>query len=541
MDKSALNDRLRTLPSIDEVLARPALQALAALLPHVLLKEAAREAVAEARARLRKGDAAGGEQGEVPDAEVAAKALRAAAPSLVPVLNATGIPLHTTLGRAPLHPEAVAHVARIAAGYSALELSLETGKRGHRADHVEALLRGLFKAEAAFAVNNCAGATLLGLAAVGAGRAAIVSRGELVEIGGGFRVPEIFAQSGVRLVEVGTTNKTRLEDYAAALDALGCTQATALDRAGSGAPAPALLLRVHRSNFAMVGFTAEPALEALGALARERAVPLLHDLGGGAVTSPPAPGLPLLETAASSLAAGAHLVMCSGDKLLGGPQAGLLVGEKELVARCRTHPLARALRLDKLLLAALETTLRLHRDGRAHELPALAALGASVGLLAERAVRLQLLLLGRGLRARVVSTEGQVGGGSLPLVRLESRAVLVSPPEGHGPQDLAAVLRQGRSPVPAGLPAPLAEALLHYGFGSEAPPVLARLHGGGLLLDVRCLADAALPSVAAAVEAALAGLQRARGGDRTATKRLFQPVHAARGPISTTMEGEEEV
>jgi L-seryl-tRNA(Ser) seleniumtransferase len=267
----------------------------------------------------------------------------------------------------------------------------------------------------------------------------------------------------------------------------------------------------------------------------------LHDLGGGAVQSPPAPGLPRLETAAASLAAGAHLVMFSGDKLLGGPQSGLLVGDRELIARCRAHPLARALRLDKLLLAALEATLRLHRDGRAHELPSLAALGASPAALAERAVRLQILLLGRGLQARVVSTEGEVGGGSLPLVRLESRAVLVAPPPGQGPQDLAAALRQGRLPLPAGLPAPLAEALAGYGFGNETPPVLGRLHDGGLLLDVRCLPDAALPSVAAAVAAAQAALGPPRQGDRTTTKSRSPRVDAAPGPISTTMEGEEEV
>jgi L-seryl-tRNA(Ser) seleniumtransferase len=249
----------------------------------------------------------------------------------------------------------------------------------------------------------------------------------------------------------------------------------------------------------------------------------------------------LVETAGASLAAGAHLVMASGDKLLGGPQAGLLVGDKALVDLCRTHPLARALRLDRMLLAALEATLRLHRDGRAHELPALAALGAPLDVLAERAVRLQILLLNRGLQARVVPSEGRVGGGSLPLVRLESRALLVSPPPGSSAQELAAALRRGRLPVPEGLPEGLRAALLPRGFGGEVPSVLARLHDGGLLLDVRCLPEDRLPAVAAAVTAAMAALGASLPSDSSATKQRITGGAAARGPISITMEGEEEV
>ena len=558
---SSPSARLRALPGIDEVLARPAIRALEAALGRAVLKAAAREAVAAARARLKRSsgpgagvtaviasapptaaDSTNADDALVSDADVLALALRAAAPSLRPVLNATGIPLHTNLGRAPLHPEAVAQVAAIAAGYASLELDLETGKRGHRADHVEPLLCALFGAEAAFAVNNCAAATVLGLAAAGAGTAAVVSRGELVEIGGGFRVPEILGQSGLRLVEVGTTNRTRLSDYAAALDALGATEAAARERVGSGAPPPALLLRVHRSNFALVGFTDAPALQDLAMLARARGVPLLHDLGSGAAGRPAAPGLPLEETARGSLEAGADLVMCSGDKLLGGPQAGLLLGDRALVGRCRTHPLARALRLDKLLLAALEATLRLHLAGRGAELPALAALGATLEALEARAVRLLFLLHGRGLPCRVVASEGRVGGGSLPLVKLASRAVSLDPPPGSAAAALAAELRRGCLALPPGLAPETALDLSRRGFGEPRLPVLARVRDGAVLLDVRCVPEAAIAELA---EAAAAALGRLQPGDGAATSGpiaggIAETIAAPRD-FAATLGGEEEV
>src|SRR5437660_9004904 len=235
--------RLRDLPSVDEVLSRPAVRALAEQVGRAAVKAAARQAIAAARERILSG---GGNGELVADADVVQRAERAAAPRLRRVINATGVVLHTNLGRAPLHPEAVARVAEVASGYSNLELDLETGRRGHRSAAVEPLLCELFGAEAAHAVNNCAGATLLALAALGSGAAAVVSRGELVEIGGGFRVPEILAQSGCRLVEVGTTNRTHLRDYEAALDKLG--------REGTRA----IVLRVHRSNFLLVGFTTQP-------------------------------------------------------------------------------------------------------------------------------------------------------------------------------------------------------------------------------------------------------------------------------------------
>jgi L-seryl-tRNA(Ser) seleniumtransferase len=453
-----VNERLRSLPSVDEVLARPAVRALAERVGRAAAKAAARAAIAEARARLQAGAAPADDA--VTDARVLELGASEAAPRLRRVINATGVVLHTNLGRSPLHPEAVQRVAEIAAGYSNLEIDLRTGRRGHRSAHVEPLLCELFSAEAAHVVNNCAGATLLALGALAAGGAAVVSRGELVEIGGGFRVPEILSQSGCRLVDVGTTNRTRIADYAAALDA------------NPGA----LLLRVHRSNFALVGFTEMPSVEDLARLARERKVYLLHDLGSGALD----PGLGEF-TAAQSLREGADLVLISGDKLLGGPQAGILLGRRELVEKCRRHPLSRALRVDRMLLAALEATLRLYREGRAGELPALAAIHAAPDELRQRATKLALALAERGVEATVVETEGQVGGGSLPLRRLPGAGVALA-------GDAAALLPELRA---------------------GTPPVVALLREGKVVLDVRCVGEVAELASAVASAAERAGYRAA--------------------------------
>ena len=387
---------------------------------------------------LQHGAEAAGEA--VTDDRVLELGASEAAPRLRRVINATGVVLHTNLGRAPLHPDAVARVAEVAAEYSNLEVDLASGRRGHRSAHVEPLLCELFGAEAAHVVNNCAAATMLALAALGRGGAAIVSRGELVEIGGGFRVPEILAQSGCRLVEVGTTNRTRISDYAAALDA------------NPGA----LIVRVHRSNFALVGFTETPSVAELSALARERQAVLVHDLGSGALD----PDLGEL-TAAQSLREGAQLVLVSGDKLLGGPQAGIVLGARRLVDECRKHPLSRALRADRMLLAALEATLRLYRDGRARELPALQALHAPPEELRQRATRLALGLQEKGVPCAVVACEGQVGGGSLPLRRLPGAGVAIE----HDAASLLAALRAGD------------------------PPVIALVRDGRVVVDVRCVRD----------------------------------------------------
>ncbi|HEX9573187.1 MAG TPA: L-seryl-tRNA(Sec) selenium transferase [Myxococcales bacterium] len=450
--------RLRDLPSVDEVLSRPAVRALEVRVGRAAVKAAVRQAIAAARERILSG--AGNGSGElVPDQDVLIRAQREAAPRLRRVINATGVVLHTNLGRAPLHPDAIARVAEVASGYSNLELDLDTGRRGHRSAAVEPLLCELFGAESAHAVNNCAGATLLALAALGSGGAAVVSRGELVEIGGGFRVPEILAQSGCRLVEVGTTNRTRLSDYASALDGLP----------------RAMLLRVHRSNFALVGFTQEATVAELATLARQRGVPLLHDLGSGALELPEG----LSETtAARSLADGADLVLVSGDKLLGGPQAGILLGRRDLVEACRKHPLARALRADRMLLAALEATLKLYRAGRAGELPVNQALGARADQLSQRATRLALDLTERGIACAVVESEGRVGGGSIPLARLPGFGVAV-----EGGADLLEELRRGD------------------------PAVIALLRDDRVVLDVRCAVD--VGELAAAVARA-----RARAGER---------------------------
>ncbi len=472
-------DRLRALPSISELLKRPALSALSERLGRPVLLQAARAAVAEARERAREG-----QDGAVTDEAIEAAAHQLLAPRLRRVINATGVVLHTNLGRAPLHPEVAAHVADVAAGYSNLELDLATGKRGARHAAVEPLLQQLFGAEAAHVTTNCAGATLLALSAVGAGGAAVVSRGELVEIGGGFRVPDILAQSGCKLVEVGTTNRTHLRDYEAALGELAAR-----------GTAPVLVLRVHRSNFALVGFQAEPTLAELADLAHARGLPLLHDLGSGAMGSPAAPGLPEEPTASDSLRAGADLVLASGDKLLGGPQAGLILGRRELVEKCRKHPLARALRADKLLLAALEATLSLYAQGRAGEIPALAAMGATGEELRQKATRLALLCGERGVLASVVPCEGRVGGGSLPLARLPSSGVKL---ECASPRALLAALRGGLSPA------------------------VGLLRDGAVVLDVRCVLASELVPLAEAARAALARLPGA-------------PVDAP-GPEDATLE-----
>jgi L-seryl-tRNA(Ser) seleniumtransferase len=457
---------LRELPSIDEVLSRPAVRDLAARIGRGAAKDAVRAAVAAARARVLRGE--GMNPALVTDGEVEAAAKRRLQPRLRPVLNATGVVLHTNLGRAPLHAEAAARVASIAAGYCNLELDLETGRRGSRHAAVEPLLAEVFGAGSAHVVGNCAGATLLALGALGSGGAAVVSRGELVEIGGGFRVPDILAQSGCKLVEVGTTNRTHLRDYEVALDALAA-QGTR-----------AIVLRVHRSNFALVGFTAQPEVAELAQLAKKKKVLLVHDLGSGAVESPVAPGLPQEPTARHSLRDGADLVLCSGDKLLGGPQAGIILGSRELVERCRKHPLARALRADKLILAALEATLDLYRQGRGAELPALAALGATGEQLRQRATRLALLLAERGIACSVVDHEGRVGGGSLPQARLLSWGVAVR--SDHGAQDLLAALR-----LPQG----------------EDPPVIGLVRDGAATFDVRCVPEGAVVELASAIASAL--------------------------------------
>jgi L-seryl-tRNA(Ser) seleniumtransferase len=375
--------------------------------------------------------------------------------SLRRVLNATGVIVHTNLGRAPLAAAARAAVAAAADGYSNLELDLETGERGSRQTHVEPLLCQLTGAEAALAVNNGAAAVLLAAATLaGRGRAIIVSRGQLVEIGGGFRIPEVIAQSGSELIEVGTTNRTSLADYRRALAAAG-------DRAGA-------ILRVHQSNFRAVGFVSEVQIEELCALG----VPVIDDVGSGALAE--IEDEPLLRR---SVAAGATLVCCSGDKLLGGPQAGLLLGTAAAVSGARSHPLARAVRIDKLSLAALAATLSLYRDpARARrEIPVVAMLESGEQELETRAERI-CAALGPDV-AEIVRATAKVGGGALPLLELKGPVVAVDDP--RGADALARALRVGE------------------------PPVIARIREGRVLLDPRTLSDEEADMLAVAVRAAL--------------------------------------
>jgi L-seryl-tRNA(Ser) seleniumtransferase len=437
----------------------PAVHELAAALdaPHAGAVAAARKAIDERRAAMIAGEDPGG------DLESRARALLAQGelPSLRRVLNATGVIIHTNLGRAPLSAAAREAVARIASGYSNLELSLDSGARGCRHSHVEGLLGELTGAQAAIVVNNGAASVLLAVAALaGPDRAIVVSRGQLVEIGGGFRIPEVIAQSGAAMIEVGTTNRTRLQDYERAL---------AQARTAVGA-----ILRVHPSNFRAVGFVQDVSIEALCGLG----MPVIDDVGSGVIADRSAiPALAEEPALKRSLSAGAALVCCSADKLLGGPQAGLLLGRADAVAAARDHPLARALRIDKLSLAALEATLLLYRDpeGARREIPVLAMLEAGEETLAARARRLCDRI---GVAAVIVAATAKVGGGALPLLELEGPAV--SLPADRDPAALIQALREAD------------------------PPVIARIHEGTVLLDPRTLGDEEIEPAAAAVRAALA-------------------------------------
>jgi L-seryl-tRNA(Ser) seleniumtransferase len=428
---------LRDLPSVDELMRE--LDE-----PHALAVASARAVLERARAAIRSGRDPG-DLGAALRAELAA----AQRPSLRRVLNASGVVVHTNLGRAPLAAAALERVHEVGGSYSNLEYDLEAGRRGSRQAHATDLLRRLTGAEAALVVNNNAAAMMLALAALaGGGREVLVSRGELIEIGDGFRIPDVLAQSGARLVEVGTTNRTRAADY---------------ERAAG--PETALLLRVHQSNFRQVGFTERPTLVELAAVARSRGLVLVDDLGSGALApfeDEPAPR--------ASLTAGADLVCLSGDKLLGGPQAGIVVGRADLVDKLRRHPLQRALRADKLSLAALEGTLALYLDPEraVREVPVLRMLREPAGAVRARAERLAGLVGGR-----VEETVGRVGGGALPLTELPGFACAVE-------QSLAAPLRDGD------------------------PPVVGVLRDGRLLLDCRTLTDAEIDEVATAVAAARA-------------------------------------
>jgi L-seryl-tRNA(Ser) seleniumtransferase len=450
-----VNDRRRELPSVDRLLLEPEIRELLRSAPRIAVVDAVRESLAAARTR-RAGP---------PDswaADVRERLLERTRASLRPVLNATGVVLHTNLGRAPLAPAAVAAMAAVAAGYSNLEFDLDTGSRGSRSDHCREPLRAATGAEDALAVNNAAGALLLALGALATGREVIISRGELIEIGGSFRIPDILLRSGARLREIGTTNRTHLDDYRKALDA-----------------DVAAVLTVHRSNFEQRGFVATPDPADLAALCREAGVPYLVDVGSGLLADLSPWGLRDEPRVVEALAAGADLVLFSGDKLLGGPQAGCIVGRKSAVARCREHPVARAVRADKMTLAGLEATLGLYRDPAeaVREIPVLRMLTLSADELAARADRLAHACPAT-FRPSLEPGESAVGGGSYPGAVLPT--TLVSLDGGPlGPDGLALRLRLGE------------------------PAVVARVGGGRVLLDPRTLPEESFPLVGAALVEAL--------------------------------------
>ena len=457
---------LRTLPSVERLLSHPSLEALTAEVPRSLRVAAVRDTLDEVRESLRREGAAAPDLDAL--ARVAAMRARTASlPALRRVLNATGVVLHTNLGRAPLSERARRAVAEVASGYCSLEYDLEAGKRGDRGVGPERWLTRLTGAPSALVVNNGAGAILLALAGLAAGRRVLVSRGELVEIGGSFRVPEIMELSGCTLTEVGATNRTHLRDYEKAFERHGREIAA--------------ILRVHRSNFRIQGFAGQPDAAELAALARRRRVPLIEDLGSGALTDLAEYGLEHEPTVGESLAAGATVVTFSGDKLLGGSQAGLVLGESAAVDRIRRHPLARALRVDKLALAALEATLALHAEpARARvEVPALAMLGASEDALRERAERLANELRDRvpGLTCTLVAGSGEVGGGAMPLQKLPGPVVVVS----HPAHSAAELERRARA---------------------ADPPVIGTVRSGRFRLDPRTLAETEVAMAATALAAA---------------------------------------
>jgi L-seryl-tRNA(Ser) seleniumtransferase len=417
--------KLRDLPSVDELVRG---------LDDPLAVDAARRVLDQAREEIR----AGAEPGDLRlrlDAELAT----VRRPRLRRVLNATGVIVHTNLGRAPLAEEALARVVDVARGYSNLEYDLTTGARGSRQDHIADALRRLTRADAALVVNNNAAAVLLALAALAEGREVLVSRGELIEIGDGFRIPDVLARSGARLREVGTTNRTRAADYERAIG-----------------DETAVLLRVHQSNFRVVGFTELPSVAQLAAVARRHELPLVDDLGSGVLTE-----LADEPSAKESLAAGADLVTFSGDKLLGGPQAGIVVGRADLVEKLRRHPLQRAMRADKLTLAALEGTLALYLDAP-ERIPVLR-------MLRDDGVRARAERLASLTDGSVEETVARVGGGALPLAELPSFACALD-------EELATPLR------------------------SAETPVVGIVRDGRLLLDCRTLADEEVDEVARAVE-----------------------------------------
>ncbi len=509
--EDATRQALRALPAVEELLNHPAAAPLLEKYPRTQVVEAVRAALETARRRILA--AAGGD-----DAGTAGPGARAtpgglaltpedllagaaavledwALPGLRPVFNLTGVVIHTNLGRAPLSDAAVEQVVQVARSYSNLEYDLGAGARGSRESHVEDLLTRLTGAEAGFAVNNNAGAVLLLLMALASGREVLVSRGQLVEIGGSFRLPDIMRAGGVRLVEVGTTNRTRVEDYEAAITA-----------------ETALLLRVHTSNYRIMGFTEEADLSDLVGLGRSRGVIVADDLGSGALHDLDAfRGEP---TVAASLRAGVDVVCFSGDKLLGGPQAGILIGRQEIIERLRKHPVARALRLDKMTLVALEATLRAYQDpeGARRDIPVLRSLTRTSAETAALAGRLLAAIDRRsagGFILEVEESSARAGGGSMPLAEVPSHAVRIRFPElpidGGAPGGTARPVGAAGGPggsageAAASIGATPTVVALENALRRAGVPVIARVSQDSLHLDVLALDERDLEAVADSV------------------------------------------
>ncbi|MEQ6202412.1 L-seryl-tRNA(Sec) selenium transferase [Sulfitobacter sp. HNIBRBA2951] len=457
-----MNNPLRSLPQIQTLLDKPAIAKLPAQYSRPETVDALRKVLANLRRDLLEGATTSLPDFDAPEfsAHIGAQIEAARAPSLRRVINATGIIIHTNLGRARMAPEAIAAMQIAGSAPTNLELALDTGKRGSRHDHVEALICELTGAEAAVVVNNCAAAVLLSLMATATGRSVVASRGELIEIGGSFRLPDVIAQSGATLSEVGATNKTRLSDYENAIDA-----------------DTAVLLKSHTSNFKIVGFTASPDRRDLARLARQKEVILMEDLGSGVLIDLAPYGLEDEPVVSDIVKSGVDLVMFSGDKLLGGPQAGIIAGRRDIIASLKSHPLMRAVRIDKLSLAALEATLRLYRApyDPTVRIPVLRMLSDSVETVRNRADRLAQTLVTVGIKdTAVVASGAQVGGGALPEQDLESFAVSVTL-AGMSPDALTAALRRAETPV------------------------MGRIERGKVVFDLRTVSDDEVPLIARAV------------------------------------------
>jgi L-seryl-tRNA(Ser) seleniumtransferase len=473
--RDRISELLRAIPSVDELLALPALAELATRLGRELVVDAARTVLEQRRENIRLGLTTQLAARNEIAGQISAEITRLLTPSLRAVINATGVILHTNLGRAPLSDSVIHRICETAGSYTNLEYDLSAGNRGRRDVHTGELLTRLTGAEAVCAVNNNAAAVFLALAALARGGEVIVSRGELIEIGESFRIPDIMVESGATLREVGTTNRTSIADYDRAIN-----------------EHTRLLLRVHRSNFAIVGFTARPSLQELVELSRRTRIPLYEDLGSGCLVDLTAQGVtePVVR---ASIEAGADLVSFSGDKLMGGPQAGILAGRREIIARLRKHPLFRALRLDKLVIAALEATLREYLRTDLDEVPTLRMIRTGAAEIARRARKLmqdlQPLLASAEAEMEIAEGQSVIGGGSTPGESLPTALLCITSAK-YSAAQLEARLRTGTA-VPG-------EAATNH------IPVLARISEDRLVIDLRTVFRAQEKPLADALAAALA-------------------------------------